>query len=73
LKVILGLNPNKVIIATNNDFDDEKGKNHGLVAAQKIKTGLEKFFSVNKIEIKVPQKNDFGEMTSEEIQNWYNE
>lgn len=73
LKIVLGINPDKVIIATNNDFDDEKGVNHGLIAAQKIKTGLEKFFSVKKIEIRVPQKNDFGEMTKQEIIDWKNE
>lgn len=73
LKTVLGLNPEKIIIATNNDFDDDKGVNHGLIAAQKIKTGLEKFFSVSKLEIRVPQKNDFGEMTKDEILNWYNE
>lgn len=72
LKTLIGINPSKIIIATNNDFADDKGVNHGLIAANKIKTGLANLFSVNKLEIRVPEKNDFGDMTKEEILNWKN-
>ena len=33
---------------------------------------LRKYFDENQVEVKLPTKNDFGEMSKEEILEWYN-
>lgn len=58
----------KIVISMNNDIQSEE--NHGLIAAEKIKQNLEKFFSSNCIIIKLPFKKDFGDMNSQEIREW---
>jgi len=64
-------NVQKIIIATNNDSD--KDKNYGLEGAKQSKSQLIKFFDESKIEIRLPQKNDFGAMKKAEILEWYNQ
>ena len=61
-------NVKKVIVATNNDFESEK--NAGKIAANKIRETLLKFFDSSAIEIRLPIKNDFGDMMKEEILEW---
>lgn len=63
-------NVQKIIIATNND--SVSSVNAGLEGAQSIKKQLLKFFSEDKIEIRLPKKNDFGAMNAAEIIEWYN-
>lgn len=65
---LIRANVKKVIIATNNDSDKEK--NVGKIAADKIKNDLCKFFDSGAIEIRLPSKNDFGDLTKEEILAW---
>jgi 5S rRNA maturation endonuclease (ribonuclease M5) len=67
LKAVLRLDPKKIIIATNNDENQA-----GQKAAQKIKSKLIEFFDESQIQIYHPTKNDFGEQTSEENLQWYN-
>jgi 5S rRNA maturation endonuclease (ribonuclease M5) len=65
LKSIIRLDPQKIIIATNND------KNFaGQKAAKKILDKLSEFFDVGQLLIKFPHKNDFGEQTIEENLKW---
>lgn len=70
LSTLVRLNPSKIIIATNND---SKNKSAGNKSALVIKDRLNKFFEEEKVIIHLPtDKNDFGEMTDEEIREWYN-
>lgn len=62
-------NVQKIIIATNNDV--ASAVNAGLEGAQNIKKQLLKFFTEDKIIIKLPPKNDLGDMNCREIQEWY--
>ena len=64
---LLRNDPNKIIVAFNND--DSKN-NAGNIAATKTLKKLSKYFDHNQLEIKLPSKNDFGEMNKEEIQTW---
>lgn len=67
LNTLLILNPNKIYISFNNDA----GKNNaGNLAAEKAKEKLLKHFDRHQIEIKLPIKKDFGEMSKTEILNW---
>jgi 5S rRNA maturation endonuclease (ribonuclease M5) len=68
LSHIISLNPEKIIISTNND-ENLVGNN----AALKIKEKFSHFFDDKKVIIKLPQKNDFGDMTKEEINKWKKE
>ncbi len=70
IKTILGLNPKKIYLSLNNDEVKKDGSIPGIDAALKIKSSLSKFFDVNSIEIKLPTKKDFGDMTKEEILIW---
>lgn len=71
LKLLISLNLSSIIISLNNDSENKAG-NKGLEAAEKIKSSLSKFFSVNKIMIIQPVKKDFGAMHKEEILDWKN-
>ena len=64
---IISLNLDKIIIATNNEPDNEF---IGNKAAEKVYNNLARFYSKDKIQIKLPTKKDFGEMELEEILNW---
>lgn len=66
LSYLIAQNPNKIIISTNNDVKH----NVGQEAAERIKNKLCNYFSEDKVEIKLPTKKDFGEMTEEEIKIW---
>ena len=63
LSYLIGINPNKIYISTNNDTKHDVGQR----AAEKIKNKLLNYFGEDKIEIKLPSKKDFGDMTEEEI------
>ena len=72
MTTLITLNPEKIIIATNNDSSSDK--NRGLESAVKIFIKLLKYFDINSLIIKPPSKNDFGAMQELEISfdNWYN-
>ena len=71
---LVKLDPEKIIIAFNNDLlDGKKTTGAGNLAATKFKKQLTAFFTKEQIEIRLPTKNDFGEMESEEIEEWNNQ
>ena len=67
LSYIVGLDPERIIIATNNDEDKSKGP----AAANKIKKKLTFLINSDKIRVALPTKNDFGDMSKEEIRGWH--
>lgn len=67
LNTLLVLNPTKIYISFNNDIDKNQA---GNLASEKTKEKLLKHFDKHQIQIKLPSKKDFGEMTREEIKNW---
>jgi len=62
---LISLNIDKIIIATNNDIG--KKTNAGRDAAIKLFLKLIKYIDIKKIEIRLPLKNDFGEMLENDI------
>tara|TARA_R100000808_G_scaffold25086_1_gene61611 strand:- start:10685 stop:11593 length:909 start_codon:yes stop_codon:yes gene_type:complete len=56
---------NTIIVAFNNDENLA-----GHLATEKAKKKLLKFFDKNQIQLLLPTKNDFGEMTPSEIVTW---
>ncbi len=69
---LVKLDPAKIIIAFNNDTVDNKKTGAGNIAATNFKKNLETFFSKDQIMIKLPEYNDFGSMTEEQIIKWKN-
>jgi hypothetical protein len=67
ISFIIKINPNKIYISFNNDSGDSYAGNK---AAKKVFAKLTNFFDSEDVEIKLPPKNDFGEMTKEEILKW---
>lgn len=69
---LLSYNLNKIIIATNNDYN--KAVNRGLEGAIKIYLKLIKYFDISKVEIKLPVRKDFAEMLEKNvhISEWIN-
>lgn len=65
---IITLCVSRIIIATNND--SQKNINAGQIAAQKIKEKLSCWFSTSSVDICLPEQNDFGDMSKEEILKW---
>ena len=57
---LVALAPEKIIIASNNDTDGEV--NHGLISACKSYLQLCSIFDPDKLEIRLPIKNDFFDM-----------
>ena len=67
LNYLLRIDANEVIISFNND---ENNNSAGNIAAEKASKKLRKYFDYNAIRVNLPPKNDFGEMTKEEIREW---
>ena len=67
ISLLIKLDPNKIFISFNND---SYNNNAGNKASQKAKFKLIKHFDPDTVEIKLPSKNDFGEMTTSEIKKW---
>ena len=63
---ILKLNPDKIIIAFNNDEEGGAGNK----AAYKASKFLDRHFDEGVVKIKLPSKNDFGCMNKKEILEW---
>ena len=66
ISCILKLNPNKIIIAFNNDEEGGAGNK----AAYKASKFLDRHFDEGVVKIKLPSKNDFGCMNKKEILEW---
>jgi len=69
-KELIKLNPNKIIISLNNEPENQYTGNK---AAHFLKKQLDLIFDIGVVEIKLPTKKDFGEMTTEEILEWLKE
>jgi hypothetical protein len=69
---LVELDPSLITIAFNNDFVNGKTNGSGNIAARNFKKTLETFFSKDQILIKLPESNDFGSMTEEQILQWKN-
>lgn len=76
IKYLISLNPDFIIIATNNDFKKGLKNNNGSLASLKIQKKLSNFFSIEKLIIKLPHLNDFNDILIKEgkdgIKKWYN-
>ena len=68
--LLLRFDLDKVYISFNND---NGGNSRGNLAAKKAQQKLLKHFDPNQIEIRLPIKNDFGDMNTKEIQLWVKE
>lgn len=66
---LLKLDIGKIIIATNNDFENNFVGNR---AAEDIKEELLNYFDESQVVIALPTKNDFGAMNPAEILEWKN-
>ena len=67
LNFLLKVDPTQVILSLNNDSG---GNSAGNNAAQKNYKKMLKYFDKDQIMIHLPTKNDFGEMSHEEIRDW---
>lgn len=67
LNLLIKLDPNKIYLSFNNDAENNFAGNS---AATKAHKKLSKYFSPKQLEIRLPFKKDFGEMTNEEISIW---
>jgi len=67
LNLLLKLDPDKICISFNNDVHKN---NAGNLAAEKAMNKLLRYFDKNQLEINLPSKKDFGEMSPEEIFQW---
>lgn len=66
LNLFIKFDLNRITISFNNDLDN----NAGNKAADKACKKLLKYFDKQQIAIKLPTKNDFGEMSKSEINEW---
>jgi DNA primase len=69
LNSLIKIDPQKIYISLNNDAENNSA---GNAAAQKLEKKLLKYFDFNQIRVNLPDKNDFGEMSKEEITAWRN-
>lgn len=63
---LIGLRVKKIVIALNNDGENKAGNS----GAEKISKDLKNYFEESYIKIALPDKNDFNEMSKNEILNW---
>jgi hypothetical protein len=66
INFFLRYEPEKITISLNNDSESQAGNK----AARKMNNILLRYYSQDRLLIKLPTKKDFGEMTNEEIQEW---
>ena len=66
LTYLLRLNCKRIIVSLNNDAETEAGNN----AARKMYDTITKHFDKDRVHICLPDKNDFGDMSKEEILSW---
>lgn len=65
--VLLRFDLSKIYISFNNDSNKNS---RGNLASKKVKQKLLNHFDPNQVEVKLPTKNDFGDMNTKEIQVW---
>tara|TARA_Y100000361_G_C11135016_1_gene331331 strand:- start:275 stop:1330 length:1056 start_codon:yes stop_codon:yes gene_type:complete len=65
---LVSINPSEIIISLNNDSSKEN--NAGLQSSIKNYLKLTSHFDFDKISICLPNKNDFGDMSTEDIEKW---
>jgi hypothetical protein len=66
---LLSFDPDKITISLNNDE-----RQTGSIAAHKLKKKLLKFFDPDQVEVMLPRHhNDFGDMSIEEVQKFFND
>jgi len=67
LSLLIKLDPNKIFVSFNDDSDNNNAGNKGVeAAARKLKS----HFDPCQIQVAFPTKNDFGDMSREEILKW---
>jgi DNA primase len=69
IKFILSRNPQKIILAFNNDSGNN---NAGNTAAQNARIRLLSLFDEERVLVKLPDYKDFGEMSNEQIEAYMN-
>lgn len=67
LNFCLKIDPKKIYISLN---DDSEKNNVGNINAEKTLSKFKRYFDLKQLEIKLPLKKDFGEMSEEEIDEW---
>jgi len=66
---LLSFDPDKITISLNNDE-----RQTGSIAAHKLKKKLLKFFDPSQVEVMLPRHhNDFGDMSTEEVKDFFND
>lgn len=68
LSILMGLNINNIHLCFNNDFKSKV--NAGQIAAVKNFLKLLNYFDTSQINIALPIKNDFGDMSNEDFKAW---
>jgi 5S rRNA maturation endonuclease (ribonuclease M5) len=69
LNTMLKFQIKKIILSFNNDDASNEAGNQ---AAEKNRKKLLRYFDNEQVKICFPTKNDFGDMSKEEIKNWHN-
>tara|TARA_Y100000593_G_scaffold92376_1_gene183847 strand:+ start:1482 stop:2405 length:924 start_codon:yes stop_codon:yes gene_type:complete len=67
INLLIKLDPNKIFVSFNDDSDNNNAGNKGVEAAARK---LKNYFDPHQIQVAFPTKNDFGEMSREEILEW---
>jgi 5S rRNA maturation endonuclease (ribonuclease M5) len=67
INTLISLDPNKIIIALNND---SSYNNAGNIAADKAMNKLRRYFDHSQLSINLPSHGDFGDMSKENIRLW---
>lgn len=70
LSTIISMDIKKIIISTNNDPKNAKGERPGNDAAMKLKTKLDLYFNPSNVVVKLPEANDWGASTEEQIKEF---
>jgi len=67
VSMLIKIDPKKIFVSFNDDSDNNRAGNKGVEAAAKK---LKSHFDPDQIQVAFPTKNDFGDMTHEEILEW---
>ena len=59
--------PRKIFVSFNDDSDNNSAGNKGVETAVKK---LKNYFDPDQIQVAFPTRNDFGDMSHEEILKW---
>ena len=67
LGLLIKLDPNKIFVSFNDDSNNNSAGNRGVEAAVKK---LKSHFDPSQVDVAFPTKNDFGDMSREEVLEW---